>query len=537
MDSHKIETTDPKGYANSVELAESVNVSASQETDPNELRRGLQARHISMIAIGGTIGTGLFMASGRAITNGGPGGALVAYVVLGFLVYSVMMSLGEMAAYIPVAGSFAHFASRFADPSLGFCVGWVYWANWAVGVAVQLTGVAIIMEFWLPDFPSVVWSVICLVILIALNVFPVKNYGEIEYWLSFVKVLTVVIFVIVGLCVVTGTAGGDNIGTRNFHLEGGAFPNGFMGFFNVLLTAAFSFNGVEIVGIAAGESSNPHKNVPLAINQVFWRVVVLYVLCILVIGLCIPYTDPNLLRGSDDVSVSPFTLVFSLAGAEWAAHLMNAIILVTMISAGNSGIYSSSRTLLALAENGSAPRFFKRLNRWDVPLWCVLASCIIGCLAFLTSLFSSGVVFTWLTNLTSVAGLVAWVSISITHIRFRLGYRKQKLPYDQLPYKSPFFPLPDLFVILIGFIVMFGQGYHAFEQPIDGADVVASYIGVILAIVLYLGHKVIMRPAFVKSLDMDFTTGTIYIDHAKKAAEEKPPMKKRVLTFIYNCIA
>ncbi|KAI9493285.1 amino acid permease/ SLC12A domain-containing protein [Zychaea mexicana] len=495
----------------------------SVDSDDHELRRGLKARHIQMIALGGTIGTGLFLASGRAISNGGPGGALVAYAVLGILVYCVMMSMGEMAAYIPVAGSFAHFASRFSDPSLGFCVGWVYWANWAVGVAVQVTGVAMLMEFWLPDFPSYVWSIICLVILIGFNVFAVKGYGEIEYWLSAIKILTVIIFIIVGFCVVTGTAGGNEIGNRNFHLEGGAFPNGFLGFFNVLVTAAFSFNGVEIVGIAAGESENPHKTVPTAVNQVFYRIVVFYMMCILVIGLCIPYTDPDLLRGNDDISVSPFTLVFRLAGAEWAAHLMNAIILTTMISAGNSGVYSSSRTLLAMAENGSAPRFFTRLNRWGVPLCC-----LIGCLAFLTSLFSSGVVFNWLTNLTSVAGLVTWVSISITHIRFRIGYRRQKLPLDQLPYKSPLFPFLDLFVIVIGTIIIFGQGYHTFLDPIDGADVVAAYIGLIFAVVIYVGHKVIMRPAFVKSLDMDFVTGTIPIDHNKAEQEKKLPLKKRI---------
>ncbi|KAI7851246.1 amino acid permease/ SLC12A domain-containing protein [Circinella umbellata] len=527
-------------FAQSIEIAESIGAST---TNPNggqkhELKRGLKARHIQMIALGGTIGTGLFMASGKAITNGGPGGALVAYGVLGFLVFCVMMSLGEMAAYIPVAGSFAHFATRFADPSLGFCVGWVYWANWAVGVAVELTGVAMLMEFWLPDFPSVVWSVICLVILVIINVFSVKGYGEIEYWFSFIKVLIVIIFIIVGFCVVTGTAGGDYIGVRNFHLEGGAFPNGFMGFFNVLLTAAFSFNGVEIVAIAAGEAQDPHRTVPNAVKQVFYRIVLFYIMSILVIGLCIPYTDPNLLAGSDDISVSPFTLVFKLAGAEWAAHLMNAIILVTMISAGNSGVYSSSRTLLALAENGNAPKFFTRLNRWGVPLWSVLASCLIGCLAFLTSLFSSGVVFTWLTNLTSVAGLITWVSISITHIRFRMGFNRQEVDRDQLPYRAPFFPFTDVFVIVIGVIVIFGQGYHSFEQPIVASEVIASYIGVIFAVVLYFGHKILMRPAFNKTMEMDFTSGTIPIDHLKQAEEKAAlkdlPLKKRILKVLYN---
>ncbi|ORE04800.1 hypothetical protein BCV72DRAFT_230913 [Rhizopus microsporus var. microsporus] len=462
-----------------------------------------------MIALGGTIGTGLFMASGKAIVNGGPGGAIVAYGLVGILVYCVMMSLGEMAALIPVAGSFSHFATRFVDPSLGFCVGWIYWANWAVGVAVELTGVAMIMEYWVKSVNSVIWSVICLAILVAINVFSVKGYGEVEYWMSFIKILIVVIFIIVGLCVDTGAVGGVYIGVSNFHLPGGAFPHGFLGVFNVFITAAFSFNGVEIAGITAGESANPHKTVPAAVKQVFIRIVLFYVLSILVIGLVIPYTNTQLLNGSKDISVSPFTLVFEKAGAAWAADLMNAIILITMVSAGNSGVYSSSRTLLSLAEDGYAPRFFTRVNRFGIPIWSVLATCSIGCLAFLTSLFGSGVVFTWLTCLTSLAGLITWVSICITHIRFRLGYLAQGRSLTALPYVAPLFPICDIIVIVIGTIIIFGQGYATFIAPIQASNVISSYIGLILAVVLYVGHKLWKRQGFVKYADMDFETGTI----------------------------
>ncbi|KAG1458647.1 hypothetical protein G6F56_006349 [Rhizopus delemar] len=475
----------------------------------HSLKRGLKARHIQMIALGGTIGTGLLMASGKAIVNGGPGGAIVAYGLVGILVFCVMMSLGEMAAHIPVAGSFSHFATRFVDPSLGFCVGWVYWANWAVGVAVELTGVAMIMEYWVKSVNSVVWSVICLVILVAINVFSVKGYGEVEYWMAFIKVIVVIIFIIVGLCVDTGAIGGVYYGVSNFHLEGGAFPKGFLGVFNVFITAAFSFNGVEIVGITAGESANPHKTVPSAVKQVFVRIVLFYVLSILVIGLVIPYTNTQLLNGSKDISVSPFTLVFEKAGAEWAADMMNAVILITMISAGNSGVYSSSRTLLSLANDGYAPKFFTRVNRFGIPIWSVLATCAIGCLAFLTSLFGSGVVFNWLTCLTSLAGLITWVSISITHVRFRQGYLSQGRSLSALPYVAPLFPLCDIIVIVIGTIIIFGQGYSTFIAPITASNVISSYIGLILAVVLYVGHKIWKRPGFVKNSEMDFETGTI----------------------------
>ncbi|CAO3587312.1 unnamed protein product [Absidia cylindrospora] len=529
----------------SIDTMESITGDNTDHVQQHNLSRGLKARHIQMIALGGTIGTGLFMASGKAINAGGPGGALVGYGIVGLLVFCVMMSLGEMAAYIPVSGSFGHFATRFVDPSLGFCVSVIYWCNWAVGVAVELTGVALIMEYWVKSVNSVIWSVICLVILVVINVFAVKGYGEVEYWISFVKIITILAFIIVGLCVDTGALGGDNIGTRNFHLEGGAFPNGFLGVFNVFITAAFSFNGVEIVGITAGESENPHKTVPSAVKQVFWRIILFYIFSMLIIGLVIPYTDENLLSGANNIAVSPFTLVFQKAGAKSAADIMNAIILITMISAGNSGVYSSSRTLMGLANDGYVPKFFGRVNRWGVPIYAVLASCFVGCLAFLTSLFGSGVVFNWLTRLTSLAGLITWVIISITHLKFRYGYLSQNRSLSDLPYVAPLFPFCDIFVIVIGIIVIFGQGYSSFIGDISPGNVIGSYIGLILAVVLYVGHKALRRPAFVKYEEMDFETGTLKIeqvfdtngDGELNPDEKELPRWKRILKKTLSIIA
>lgn len=538
MDTEKIQYSEHGVVIDSTDSCSSVDSTVKHK---NTLRRGLKARHIQMIALGGTIGTGLFMASGKAISNGGPGGALVAYAIVGLLVFCVMMSLGEMAAFIPVSGSFAHYAKRFVDPSLGFMLGWIYWVNWSVGVAVELTGVAMIMEFWVKNIPSVVWSIICLVILVMINVFSVKGYGEVEYWMSLVKIITVIVFIIVGICVDTGAVGGNHIGVTNFHLEGGAFPFGFLGVFNVFITAAFSFNGVEIVGITAGESENPHKTVPAAVKQVFFRIVLFYILSMLIIGLVIPYTDPDLLKGSGNVAVSPFTLVFRKAGAAWAADLMNAIILITMISAGNSGVYSSSRTLLALAEDGSAPRLFARVNRWGIPIYSVLATCAVGCLAFLTSLFSSGVVFNWLTALPSVAGLIVWVTISITHIRFRMGLKAQGRLISSLPYAAPFFPFGDIFVIVVGCIVIAGQGYQTFLPPIDPKNCVSAYLSVMFCIVLYFGHKLVKRPSFVNVLDMDFETGTLKDDvlsikEGEDLEDESIPKWKRVWNKVLDII-
>ncbi|RUS26491.1 amino acid permease/ SLC12A domain-containing protein [Jimgerdemannia flammicorona] len=499
---------DEKASEAVVDYAESVPTS-NEHPAPNKLHRGLKARHIQTIAIGGTIGTGLFLASGKTISTAGPAGALIAYVLIGLLVYCVIMSLGEMAAYIPVPGGFNVYASRFVEPSLGFCVGWVYWANWAVGVAVELTGISLVMQYWITSVNGVVWAVISLAILMAINVFSVKGYGEAEYWFSLVKVLTCIAFIIVGILVDAGVAGDDHIGVRNWQIEGAPFNGGFLGVFQVFITAAFAFNGTEIVGITAGESENPKKAVPKAIKQVFWRILFFYVVSILVIGLVLPYNDPSLLNESSKIATSPFTLVFNRAGAPWADDLINAIILITVLSAGNSGLYSSSRTLMALAEQGHAPKIFTKVNNRGVPLASILGTSAVGCLAFLTSLFSSGQVFNWLTNLTSVAGLITWIIIAITHIRFRKAFVAQGRNLSILPYVAPFFPFADWFVIIVSTIVTLGQGYRSFLDPIDPVNIVSAYIGIISALVFYVGHKISTRKSFVPLLEADFDSGRL----------------------------
>ncbi|KAF9406055.1 hypothetical protein BGZ76_006425, partial [Entomortierella beljakovae] len=308
----------------------------------NELKRGLKARHLSMISIAGTIGTGLFLASGASIAQAGPLGALIAYTLIGSMVFFMMTSLGEMATLIPTAGSFNTYAARFVDPALGFALGVNYFLNWAVTVAVEIAAAAMILQFWVsPDaFPGWVWSILFLLFMVFVNVLSVRAYGEAEYWFSIVKVLTVVIFIIVGILVDAGAIGGQTIGFKNWAIGEAPVVDGFGGILSVFLVAGFSFQGTELIGIAAGESENPRKNVPKAIKQVFWRILLFYILSIFIIGLVIPYDDPRLLSsgGVDKaaVAVSPFTIVFQIAFKP-ASHIMNAVILITVLSAGNSG--------------------------------------------------------------------------------------------------------------------------------------------------------------------------------------------------------
>lgn len=332
------------------------------------LKKGLRARHMTMIALGGSIGTGLFLASGTAISTAGPGGALIAYAAVGIMVYFLMTSLGELATFMPDSGSFNTYAARFVDPALGFAMGWNFWYNWAVTIAAELAAATVLIKYWFPDSSSMLWSLLFLVLIFALNVLSVKGYGESEYWFAIIKVATVIIFLAVGVLMIFGIMGGEAVGFSNFTIGDAPIHGGFFAVLGVFMAAGFSFQGTELIGVAAGESENPRENVPRAIRQVFWRILIFYILAITVISLIIPYTHPNLLKGDlENIGVSPFTLVFEKAGLAIAASVMNAVILTSVLSAGNSGMYASSRVLYALARDGKAPRFLGKLNKKAFP--------------------------------------------------------------------------------------------------------------------------------------------------------------------------
>jgi lysine-specific permease len=459
-------------------------------SSPTELKRSLKARHLMMISLGGTIGTGLFLASGGAIHSAGPGGALVAYAVIGIMVYYLMTSLAEMAAFMPVAGSFRVYASKFVDPSFGFAIGWNYWYNWAITIAAELAAVVLIMKFWFPDSPSFIWSAIALITMFLINYMSVKGFGETEFWFAMIKVVTVVIFLITGVLIILGIMGGnDPIGFSNFTMGEGPFNGGFFTILGVFMAAGFSFQGTELLGVTAGESEDPEKNIPKAIRSVFWRILLFYILAIFVIGMIIPFTDSRLL--SQDVAVSPFTLVFERAGLAFAASIMNAIILSSVLSAGNSGMYASTRMLWDLARDGKAPKFLGKLDKRGVPVNALIVTSLVGCVAFLASFFGDGVVYIWLLNASGMAGFVTWVGIAIAHYRFRKAYAAQGLDMNALPFRAKGFPFGPIFALVLCIIIIIGQGYQAFSSDgIDWNSMFVSYIGLILFFVLWFGYKI-----------------------------------------------
>ncbi|WP_230090505.1 amino acid permease [Heyndrickxia coagulans] len=478
-------------------------VPVTKKGEVTKLKRKLKSRHLTMISLGGSIGTGLFLASGGAIHSAGPGGALLAYALIGVMVYFLMTSLAEMAAYMPVAGTFSTYATKFVDPALGFALGWNYWYNWAITIAAELSAATIIMKFWFPHMPSIVWSAACLLIMFLLNYLSVKGFGEAEYWFAIIKVVTVIAFIIVGALMIFGIMGGKTIGFSNFTIADGPVHGGFLAVLGIFMAAGFSFQGTELLGVAAGESEDPEKTIPHAVKSVFWRILLFYILAIFVIGLLIPFTDSRLT--ADDITMSPFTIVFQRAGIAFAASVMNAIILTAVLSAGNSGMYASTRMLWELARDGKAPKFLGKLNKRGVPVNALIVTALVGTVAFLASFFGDGAVYNWLLNASGLSGFIAWLGIAISHYRFRRAYVAQGKALSDLPYRSRWFPFGPLFAFAVCTVVILGQNYQAFlGDHIKWESVFVSYIGLPIFIAVWLIYKFVKKTKVVSLQECDF---------------------------------
>ncbi len=477
------------------------------DTAAPRLQRKLKSRHLTMIAIGGSIGTGLFVASGAAIAQAGPAGALLSYCIIGAMVFFLMMSLAELSAFEPTTGSFSTYGRKYIDPAFGFALGWNYCYNWATTIAVDLVAAQLVMKWWFPDVPGALWSALFLALLFSLNYFSVKGFGESEYWFALLKVITVVVFVATGLLMILGIFKGVTpAGWANWTVGEAPFVGGLPALAGVAMVVGFSFQGTELVGITAGEAQNPQKSVPHALKQVFWRILFFYVLSIFVISLIIPYTDPRLLRNDvTDIAVSPFTLVFEHAGLLAAAAVMNAVILTSILSAGNSGMYASTRMLYALALDGYAPKVFARLTPAGVPRNALYAVTAVAMLCFLTSVFEDQSVYLWLLSLSGMGGFILWLGIAVAHYRFRRGFVLKGGDPAKLPYRSPFFPWGPIFAFVVCLAVTLGQNYQAFlSETIDWSAVAATYVGIPLFLTVWLGYRFVNKTHFVRYEEMQF---------------------------------
>ncbi|EXJ80705.1 AAT family amino acid transporter [Capronia epimyces CBS 606.96] len=486
----------------------------------DRLARRLSARQVQMIAIGGTIGTGLFLGTGKSLATGGPASTLIAYAIVGAIVFVTMLSLGEMAAFVPVAGSFCTFAGRFVDDALGFALTWNYWFNDAVSTASDIIALQLLLQFWTDNFPGWAISLIFLVVVIALNLCPVGVYGEVEYWLSLLKVVTIVIFIIIGIVV---NCGGNRdhhyIGGHNWYIGDAPFVGGIGGFASVFVTASFAYGGTESIAITAGETKNPSRTLPRVVRNVFWRIVLFYILSILLIGLDVPYTYPNL--SEKNTSTSPFTIVFTQVGAHAAGSFINAVILTSVISAANHALFAGSRLLYTLAVDGYAPKFFGHLNRFHVPWVAVLATSAISGLCFGASYIGAGQLWSWLQNLVGVSNQLSWICIGLASLRFRGAVRAQNLEH-LLPFRNWTYPVGPVLAVGLNIVLVLVQGWSCFSPSFSAVDFVSYYIEIPIMLVMFVFWKLVKRTKFVHLHNMDLLTDRYNLQHDYIKPEAAP---------------
>lgn len=452
----------------------------------NNLAQKLQTRHLNMIAIGGSIGTGIFLASGYSISIGGPGGALLAYSLMAIIVYFLMTSLAEMSVFKPSSGTFCEYSSAYVSPSFGAAMGYNYWLNWAITIAAEISAAAIIMSYWFPNVNPVIFSAIFFVTIFLCNIFSVRIFGEIEYIMSFTKVTVIVLFIILGLFTVWQQ---PQFGVQNWQIGDAPFHSGWYGFIAVFLFAGFSFQGTELIGVASGEAQNPEVSIPKSIKYVFWRLTLFYVLSIAIITLLIPYTDVRLTY-QDNVMMSPYTLIFGRFITTYAGDLVNFIILIAVLSAANASMYSSTRILWYLGKTNQVPKVFAKLNSHAIPVLALLASMLVGSLVFVSSFIGNGKLFTYLVQISSLSGFIAWFGIALSHYQFRKKY----LPFNGgcaiLKYKAKFYPYAQVISMIVLIFVITAQCIPMFmSHNFEIKDFFIIYSSVWMFLLFYFFHS------------------------------------------------
>ncbi|EFQ85927.1 hypothetical protein CFE70_009534 [Pyrenophora teres f. teres 0-1] len=476
----------------------------SHVINEDRLRRSLSARQVQMIAIGGTIGTGLFLGTGKALATGGPASLIICYAIVGFIVFCTMLSLGEMAAFVPVAGSFCTFAGRYVDDAFGFALTWNYWFNDAVSTAADLVALQLLLRYWSDDVPWYAVGIAVWVLIVLANIINVKAYGELEYWLSLLKVVTIVIFILLSIAVnAGGNVGYGYIGGKYWTIGDAPFVGGIGGFASVFVTASFAYGGTESIAITAGETRDPARVLPRVVKNVFWRILLFYILSAMMIGFNVPYNYPGLSTKSS--RTSPFTIAFQMAGSKAAGSFVNAVVLTSVISAGNHALYAGSRLLYTLGANGHAPKVFTKLTRYQVPWVSVMTTSVVSIILFSLSFAGSGQVWTWLQNIVGVSNQLSWICIGISSLRFRAGLKAQGKEH-LLPFRNWMYPWGPIICIVLNIFIVLVQGWTSFSPKFAAVDFVSFYLELPIFLLMIVVWKVLKKTTFRKASEMDLET-------------------------------
>ncbi|KAJ0299500.1 hypothetical protein COL516b_009001 [Colletotrichum fioriniae] len=481
--------------------------SASIPGDGEGIRRDLESRHINMIAIAGMIGTGLFLSSGTTIATAGPAGALLAYIVMGLVTAGVSYTTGEITSFMPSTGGFIRHATKFVEPALGAATGWNFWYTMSISVPAEISAAATLIQFWNTSVNPGVWITIFLVFIITVNFCGVRLYGETEVVFASLKIMTIIGLIIGGLVIdLGGGPNGDRIGFRywqdpgafNSYLVTGSSGN-FLAFWKVLLSAAFSYGNIQVVAISGSETRQPRRIIPAATRKTFFRVFFFYVLSILIVGMIVPSNDPSLSISTGTAQQSPFVIAFTRSGVSVLPSIINAVVCTSAISSGSACVFIASRTLYGLSCDGHAPRILQRCNRFGTPHYAVGLTCVLMPLVYLNVANNTSVVFGWFVNITTVAGLIGWIVIEITYLRFFAGLKAQGYSRN-------------------GFDVFTTGNFTA-------SGFLTCYLNVFIFAILYIFFKFYLKSRVIPASEMDFETEFASIRHEKAQEEVYEPAK------------
>lgn len=510
-----------------------------------QLKQDLKPRQISMIALGGALGTGLLISTTSALATAGPAGILIAYALVGALVYVVMSTLGEMSAFIPVREGFAGYATRYCDEALGFAVGIAYLCKYLIVSPNQLVAGSLVMQYWV-DRDKVnpgVWVAIMLICIVAINTMGVKFFGEFEFWLSSLKVCTIVGLIITMLVIMLGGAPShDRIGFR-YWKDPGAFapydgitPDSkakFVSFVSVLVTAVFAYLGTELVGITFAEAQNPRYAIKKAIKLTLFRIVIFYILSIFLVGCCVAYNDPSLTaaaKASGTAAASPFLVAINNAQIKGLNHVLNACILIFVFSASNSDLYISSRNAYGLACNGMFPKIFSKTDKRGVPIYALGLATLFCLLAFMVCDSSSKTIFNYFVNVVSIFGLLTWISILVTYLYFKKAVEAQG--YNRkadFVYYSPFQPYSTYIALAICCLIAIIKNFTVFlGDEFDYKTFITGYIGIPVYLICLATWKIVKHTKTVKPDEADLITYKDDVDKQQYEYEQQLAEKKAV---------
>lgn len=432
-----------------------------------ELKRSMSSRHLFMISLGGVIGTGLFLGSGYTISQAGPIGAILSYLVGGFIMYLTMLCLGELSVAMPVSGSFQTYTTRFISPAAGYAVGWLYWFGWAVTVALELLSSGLTMQRWFPGSPVWMWCLIFGVVLFLLNALSARAFGETEFWFASIKVVTIILFIILGGCAMFGLIhlkNGQAAPMLSHFADSSLLPKGITGLLLTMITVNFSFQGTELIGIAAGESKDPEKTIPKSIRTTVWRTLVFFVLAIFVLAGLTPYKQAGVIK-------SPFVVVFDNIGIPYAADIMNFVILTALLSVANSGLYAATRMLYSLSRNGMTSPKLGLINKKGIPMNALLLTFTIALLSLISGVFAEKTVFMWLLSIAGLGAQIGWISISASQLAFRKQYLAKGGKVKDLKFVTPLYPILPFVALILNITVLVSLAFDPDQR-------IALYLGI-----------------------------------------------------------